>query len=195
MNDSNELLKLFKPHMHKLQNDNHAIVINPDKTPAGKHIRRFNAPIFNDIAGMMLIDKIHPEEINSIISAETPDPLIDQLLFDIVATNVIHGSCGNLNHLSLCMVNENCTQSFARNFTNDTITNVEEYPIYHQRNTDNRGQSFTKNVNNTDFGNHRVVPYSPLLSKTFSAHINVEFCSSVKSIKYICKYMNKGSDI
>jgi hypothetical protein len=40
-----------------------------------------------------------------------------------------------------------------------------------------------------------VVPYSPLLSETFDAHINVEFRSSVKSIKYICKYVNKDSDI
>ena len=30
--------------------------------------------------------------------------------------------------------------------------------------------------------------------KRFNAHINVEFCSSVKFIKYICKYVNKGSD-
>ncbi|GFQ96362.1 ATP-dependent DNA helicase [Trichonephila clavata] len=37
--------------------------------------------------------------------------------------------------------------------------------------------------------------YSPLLSKTFNAHINVEFCYSLKSIKYICKYVNKGSDM
>ncbi|UYV74787.1 hypothetical protein LAZ67_12000976 [Cordylochernes scorpioides] len=42
--------------------------------------------------------------------------------------------------------------------------------------------------------NRWVVPYSPLLSKMFCAHINVENCSSVKAIKYICKYVNKGSD-
>ena len=43
--------------------------------------------------------------------------------------------------------------------------------------------------------NRWVVPYCPLLSKIFKAHINVEFFNSVKSIKYICKYINKGSDM
>ncbi|XP_055923265.1 uncharacterized protein LOC129953811 [Eupeodes corollae] len=43
--------------------------------------------------------------------------------------------------------------------------------------------------------NRWVVPYCPLLSKIFNAHINVEYCNSVKSIKYICKYVNKGSDM
>eukprot|EP00960_Hanusia_phi_P003159 93563-Hanusia_phi.AAC.1 len=42
--------------------------------------------------------------------------------------------------------------------------------------------------------NRWVVPYSPLLLRMFEAHINVELCSSVKSIKYICSYICKGSD-
>ena len=43
--------------------------------------------------------------------------------------------------------------------------------------------------------NRWVVPYCPLLSKIFNAHINVEMCNSVKSIKYISKYIHKGSDM
>lgn len=144
-----------------------------------------------------LIDKIRPEEIDIIISAEIPDMSTDTLLFDIVTTNMIHGPCGNLNSSSPCMANGKCTKNFPKEFSNDTITNVDGYPIYRRRNTDNGGQSFTKNVKNVDIDidNRWVVPYSPLLSKTFNAHINVEFCSSVKSIKYICKYVNKGSDM
>lgn len=95
------------------------------------------------------------------------------------------------------MVNGKCTKRFPKDFTNDTITNVDGYPIYRRRNIDNGGQSFIKKINNADIDidSRWVVPYSPLLSKTFNAHINVEFCSSVKSIKYICKYVNKGSDM
>ncbi|XP_035206072.1 uncharacterized protein LOC118181100 [Stegodyphus dumicola] len=132
-----------------------------------------------------LIDKILPEEFDSIICAEIPDPSTDHLLFDIVTANMIHGPCGNLNRLSPCMADGKCTKSFPKNFTKDTITNVDGYKIYRRRNHDNGGQSSIKNINNTDIDidNRWMVPYSPLLSKTFNAHINVEFCSSVKSIK------------
>ncbi|XP_055903960.1 uncharacterized protein LOC129939820 [Eupeodes corollae] len=110
---------------------------------------------------------------------------------------MIHGPCGNLNRSSPCMADGKCTKSFPKYFTNDTITNVDGYPTYRRRHPDNCGQSFVKNINSVDIDidNRWVVPYSPLLSKTFNAHINVEFCSSVKSIKYICKYVNKGIDM
>ena len=42
--------------------------------------------------------------------------------------------------------------------------------------------------------NQRVVPYNPLHSKMFQAHINIEYCNSVKSFN-VCKYVNKGSDM
>lgn len=37
-----------------------------------------------------------------------------------------------------------------------------------------------------------MISYSNLLSKTFNAHINIEFCNSLKSIKYIYKYVIYG---
>jgi len=42
--------------------------------------------------------------------------------------------------------------------------------------------------------NQWVVPYNPFLLRQFNCHINVEICSSINSIKYITKYVTKGTD-
>ncbi|CAG9835009.1 unnamed protein product [Diabrotica balteata] len=114
---------------------------------------------------------------------------------------MIHGPCGTLHRSSPCMADGKSTKNFPKDFTNDTITTTDGYPIYCRRSPDNGGYSFNKNINNTDIDidNSWVVPYSPLLSKTYNAYllslINIEFSRSVKSIKYICKYVHKGSDM
>lgn len=97
------------------------------------------------------------------------------------------------------MENGKCKKNFPKPHTNDMITDIDGYPMYRRRSTENGGHTFTMRLpnfpNQVEFDNQWVVPYSPLLSKTYKAHINVELCSSVKSIKYICKYVNKGSDL
>jgi len=42
--------------------------------------------------------------------------------------------------------------------------------------------------------NRYVVPYCPILSIIFNCHINVEVVSSIKSIKYLYKYIYRGHD-
>ena len=37
-------------------------------------------------------------------------------------------------------------------------------------------------------------PYNPYLLAKFNCHINVEVCTTVKSVKYIYKYVYKGYD-
>lgn len=146
-----------------------------------------------------LINKIRPEEIDKIISAEILDPNVDPELFQIVTTNMIHGPCGSININSPCMDNGKCTKRFPKDLLSDTITGIDGYPLYRRRSTENGGHSFMLTAmnqqNDIEIDNRWVVPYSPILSKTYKAHINVEFCSSVKSIKYICKYVHKGSDM
>lgn len=39
-----------------------------------------------------------------------------------------------------------------------------------------------------------MVPYNTYLSQRYNAHINVEVCATVKSVKYIYKYIFKGHD-
>ncbi|GFR31820.1 helitron_like_N domain-containing protein [Trichonephila clavata] len=110
---------------------------------------------------------------------------------------MIHGPCGSLSNNSLCMSDGKCTNRYPRDLLAETITGNDGYPLYRRRSTEDGGKSITlKVLNNTiDVDNRWVVPYSPLVLKTYNAHINVEYCISVKAIKDICKYVNKGSDV
>lgn len=141
---------------------------------------------------LWLDEKIRSESIDNIICAEIPDPKVDPALHEIVTSTMIHGPCGAFNRNSPCMVDGKCSKKYPRTFLKDTQTGEDGYPKYRRRSPADGG--FTKELNGHEIDNRWIVPYNPVLSRTFSAHINVEYCNSVKSIKYICKYVNKGSD-
>ena len=145
-----------------------------------------------------LRNKITSNEIDDVISAEIRDENVDKGLYDIVVKNIIHGPCGTLNENSPCMAKGRCTKQYPRLLVSNTITGNDGYPQYRRRSTEDGGKTaIMKKRNGTtiEVDNQMVVQYSPLLSKIFNAHINVEYCNSIKAIKYICKYVNKGSDM
>lgn len=141
-----------------------------------------------------LIDKVRCDDI---ISAEIPDLEIDAELFEIVTKHMVHGPCDQLNPESACIVRNKCRKLYPRPLLADTISGNDVYLFYRQRSPKGNGKTFTMTVNCNDFvvDNSWIVLYSPLLSKTFKTRCNVQFYSSVKSIKYVCKYVNKGSDM
>ena len=54
-----------------------------------------------------------------------------------------------------------------------------------------------RRINQTNWcemDNRNVIPYNAFLLKTLNCHINVEYCSSIKSIQYLFKYQHKGND-
>lgn len=145
-----------------------------------------------------LKEKIRSNQIDDVIRAEFPNPQEDPDLYDVIVKNMIHGPCGLLNKDSPCMRDNKCTKRYPRSFSNETQTGEDGYPKYRRRSPENGG--FTakikmKNNAEIEVDNQWVVPYSPLLSKMFQAHINVEYCNSVKAIKYILTYIHKGSDM
>lgn len=62
---NNQLLATFKQAKDdpRFCSDDHFIAIHADKTPAGQHPGRFNAPSMNDVAILMVGDPVAPRDI------------------------------------------------------------------------------------------------------------------------------------
>jgi hypothetical protein len=131
----------------------------------------------------------HRDDIDRIGSAEFPNENDDPVLYELVKKFMVHGPCGTDNPSSPCMDNGSCQKKFPKNFREETLLNMNGYPEYRRRNT-----GITVQVGRHSVDNRNVVPFNSYLLKKYRSHINVEICSSVKSIKYIFKYVYKGHD-
>lgn len=135
------------------------------------------------------------EDYDKFVSAEIPEPDKDPDLFQTVSKNMIHGPCGPGYFNSPCMKNDGtgpkCSKNFPKSFCEETKDGTQQggYAIIKRR---DNGRTVKKKDFECD--NRWVVPYNPYLCKKYNAHINVEICSTVKSVKYINKYIYKGHD-
>lgn len=59
----NELVRLFKTALDRMPSDDHRVVIRGDKTPAGQHARRFNAPTIDDVAIVIVGEQFNARDI------------------------------------------------------------------------------------------------------------------------------------
>ena len=126
-----------------------------------------------------------PEEVDRIIRAEFPNPDMETLLFNKVLNYMTH-ACSNR-----CLdKNKKCSKGFPKPFRETTSMSEDAYCSYRRRNDGHqykRGES----VNAPVFHNGYIVPYSPYLLLKYDCHINIECCASIKSVKYIHKYIYK----
>jgi len=72
----------------------------------------------------------------------------------------------------------------------------DSYPLYRRRSPEDGGQTYAKYVQGqqTRYDNRWVVPYNAYLMLCYNAHINVEYCTSVKALECLYKYVFKGHD-
>lgn len=128
-------------------------------------------------------------DINRVVCAELPNSTTHPKLYDYVKTHMIHGPCGILNQTAVCMQDGKCTKDFPKNFCEQTQESINGYPMYQRRNN-----GAVADVRGHTIDNRYVVPYNPYLLAKFNCHLNVEVCTTVKSVKYIYKYVYKGYD-
>ena len=128
------------------------------------------------------------DDIDKYVRAELPDVVTNPRLYEIVTKCMVHGPCGILNSNAQCMKDGVCSKQFPKLFREETEENINGYPIYKRQSTD------PVKVGKYFVDNRWIVPYNPWLLKKFNAHINVEVCASVKSVKYLYKYVYKGHD-
>ena len=82
-----------------------------------------------------------------------------------------------------------CTKKFPKDFQETTELHSNGYPKYRRREASPRvvkGEHV--------FDARDVVPYNPYLSKLLQCHLNVEYCGTIRAVKYLYKYTYKGHD-
>jgi ATP-dependent DNA helicase PIF1 len=131
-----------------------------------------------------------PEQYDLLISAELPNKKKYPELYKMVTKHMMHGPCGLLNPNCPCtMGRASCKNRYPRSFCETTSQGKDSYPIYRRRE-----DRCKETVRGHELDNRWVVPYNPYLLQLLNCHINVEACGSIKSVKYLFKYIYKGHD-
>ena len=135
-----------------------------------------------------------PELIDSHISAEIPST-DENGIQRLVIKHMLH-----VPHTSksVCFVKDKklCKYNFPKNFCNETMFQENGYPKYRRRNNTCNKHKYPNKKGRpiTLVDNSMVVPYNKFLLKKYECHINVEYCASIQSVKYLFDYLHKGSD-
>jgi hypothetical protein len=137
-----------------------------------------------------LSDKpLTPADIDSIVCAEIPSQTAYPELYDTVMSTMLHGPCGTAKPIAPCMEDGICRKGYPKDFSDETLPEVNGYPVYRRRD-----DGVTVHKHGFIFTNAHVVPYNPYLSAKYNCHINVEIATSITAVKYLFKYVYKGHD-
>ena len=130
----------------------------------------------------------HPAVIDQVVCAELPNESDDPELRELVGRHMLH-DCGDY-----CKKRNGpgCKRHFPMEYRNETDADGNGYPLYRRRNDAVHNQKFKKGPR--VYSNQDVVPYNAFFLKKYTCHLNLEVCTSIRSVKYIYKYIFKGPD-
>jgi hypothetical protein len=75
-----------------------------------------------------------PKLIDSIITAEIPNPETNALGYVLIIEHMVHGPCGDFNVNAPCMKNDFCSKGYPKDFQEETTINENGAAIYRRRN-------------------------------------------------------------
>lgn len=135
-----------------------------------------------------------PEHYDKVVSAEIPDETTPGLR-EKVLRHMVHDPCTYNIHTKkqkncIDLSTRNCIKHFP--YKHCEYTRYDENGvIFYKRRTKQKGisQKSKKTV-----GSEWIIPYNPYLLQRFDAHINVLIPNSDNPIKYLYKYVLKGTD-
>jgi len=104
----------------------------------------------------------------------------NRTLHNIVMRHMIIGPCGNW-----CLVNGRCSKHYPKSYLEEIRMDEDAYFYYRRR---NNGKSF-EHPGEYIVDNRYVVSYCPILSIIYNCVINVKIVLSIKSVKYLYKYL------
>ena len=139
------------------------------------------------------------EHVDRVVSCLIPDKAVDPELHKLVAEHMIHGPCGDLNPHCPCMNHPKnpgkCAKGFPFPHCDHTIVDSDGYPVYKRPFHGPVIEQLRRNKKTfRNITSEWVVPYNAYLLRKFQCHCNVQLACSIKSIKYIYKYIYKGQD-
>ncbi|KAI5382125.1 hypothetical protein KIW84_UN0148 [Lathyrus oleraceus] len=186
------LTRIFRSKFEKLKND----VINKGvlgKVKSYMYVTEFQKRGLPHVHMLLVLesnDKLRdPKDYDSMVRADLPKLECEPQLHEAVIRHMIHGPCGIINRKSPCMKDGHCKKRYPKQFLDETRQGTDSYPEYRRRFDESVSLGRDRSVDN-----RWVVPYNPWLLLKYDCHINVEICSSIKSIKYLYKYVYKGPD-
>ena len=100
--------------------------------------------------------------------------------------------------LSLPYMKDKCTKNFPKLFIQHTQQGADSYYKYARLKSEDGGHTGIKRMKQNGaivdqvVTNQWVVPYNPYLLRQLDCHINMDICSSIKSVKYVLKNTDKA---
>ncbi|KAG2197507.1 hypothetical protein INT47_007116 [Mucor saturninus] len=138
-----------------------------------------------------------PSDIDKYISAEIPDPVRFPKAFKTITKHMMHTPCNicltdSYGKIRMCRDNKDktCSKHFPKDIYHATTIDEKGFAKYRRRPT----TLFVLFPNGYHADNRWVVPHNLYLAVKYNTHINVEFCAGNQAIKYLFKYIYKGSD-